>query len=176
MVSIGRHVSKLLDYTPAPPISINAATIMAHQTELPPRPDPGILNEAIPLFFIGRNEDGFWVARESNGRTGGIFLRKQSALRFAKRSAQPGGCALMFLSERFELNVANQGNPLVAHHAAARRIVSQLAQRMAQWAVAIAKRAHPAALLLGLFATAFSAAIVLRLAIWLAVYAASSIF
>jgi len=176
MVSIGRHVSKLLDYTPAPPISFDAATMMAHQAELPPRPDPGILNEAIPLFFIGRNEDGFWVARESNGRTGGIFLRKRSALRFANRNAQPEGCALMFLSERFELGVANKGNPLATSLAAARRIVLQLAQRMAPWAVAIAKRAHPAALLLGLFATAFSATIVLRLAVWLAVLAVRSVF
>jgi hypothetical protein len=26
--------------------------------------DPGIVNEAIPAFFIGRNKDGFWVARQ----------------------------------------------------------------------------------------------------------------
>lgn len=176
MVSIGRHDSELLDYTPAPPISFEAATIMAQQTELPPRPDPGILSEAIPLFFIGRNEDGFWVACESNGRTGGIFLRKQSALRFANRNAQPGGCAIMFLSNGFELDIENKGNRLVAHIAAAKRLVLQLAQRMAPWAVAIAKHAHPVALLLGLFATAFSATIVLRLAVWLAILAVRSIF
>jgi hypothetical protein len=146
----------------------------AEPTKLPPRPDPGILSEAIPLFFIGRNKDGFWVARESEGRIGGIFLRKQSALRFANRSTQPGGCATMFLSERFELDVENKGNPLVASLADARRIVLRLAQRTAPWAAAMAKRAHPAALLLGLFATAFTATIVLRLAIWLAVLAAKS--
>ncbi len=174
MVSIGRHVSKLLDYTPAPPISVEAATIMAQQTELPPRPNPGILNEAIPVFFIGRNEDGFWVAREADGRIGGIFLRKQAAMRFANRSAQPGGCATMFLSERFELDVTNKGNPLATYLVAARRIVLQLAQRTASWGVATAKRAHPAGLLLGLFATAFTATIVLRLAIWLAVLAVRS--
>ena len=158
-----------------------AATVIslvrsAAATRLPQRPDPSILSEAIPLFFIGRNEDGFWVAREADGRIGGIFLRKQSAVRFANRSAQPRGCATMFLSERFELDVENKGNPLVAHLAAARRLVLQLAQRTAPWAVATAKRAHPVALLLGFFATAFTATIVLRLAIWLAVLATKSAF
>ena len=82
----------------------------------------------------------------------------------------------MFLSEHFELDVKNKGNPFVAHFAAARRIVSQLAQRTAPWTVAMAKRAHPVALLLGFFAVAFTATIVLRLAIWLVVLAAKSAF
>ena len=196
MATIGRHVPKLSDCALALPTPFDAMTVMALQgpdipdyrphvastaqpaepTNLPPRPDPGILSEAIPLFFIGRNEDGFWVAREADGRIGGIFLRKQAALRFANRSAQPEGCATMFLSKRFELDVENKGNSLVAHLATTRRLVLQLAQRTAPWAVATAKRAHPVALLLGLFATAFTATIVLRLAIWLAVLAARSAF
>jgi hypothetical protein len=36
--------------------------------------DPGILNETIPAFFIGRNMGGFWVTRDVNGQIGGIFL------------------------------------------------------------------------------------------------------
>ena len=200
MVTIGRHVSKLSDYASALPTLFGTPTIVAPHgsdnphpqrrrasgggndcgahiagpTKLPQRPTAEILSEAIPLFFIGRNEDGFWVARESDGRIGGIFLRKQSALRFANGSAQPGGCAIMFLSERFELDVENKGNPFVAHLAPAKRIVSQLGQRTAACTAAMAKRAHPAAL--GLFATAFAATIVLRLAIWLAVLAAKSAF
>lgn len=196
MATIGRHVSKLSDYAPALPTPFDAMTVMALQgpdipdyrphvasmaqpaepTKLPPRPDPGIISEAIPLFFISRNEDGFWVAREADGRIGGVFLRKQAALWFANRSAQPGGCATMFLSKRFELDVENKGNPLVVHFATARLLVLQLAQRTAPWAVATAKRAHPVALLLGFFATAFTATIVLRLAIWLAVLATKSVF
>ncbi len=202
MVTIGRHVSKLSDYASALPTLFGTPTIVAPHgsdnphpqrrrasgggndcgahiagpTKLPQRPSAEILSEAIPLFFIGRNDDGFWVAHESDGRIGGIFLRKRSALRFANRSAQPGGCAIMFLSERFELDVENKGNPFVAHLAPAMRIVSQLAQRTAACAAAMAKRVHPAALLLGLFATAFTATIVLRPVIWLAVLAAKSAF
>ena len=102
----------------------------AAATRLPQRPDPSILSDAIPLFFIGRNRDGFWVARDADGRVGGIFLRKQSALKFAKRSALPVGCATMFLSERLELDIENKGNPLVSRLGAAKRVLTRLVPRL----------------------------------------------
>jgi hypothetical protein len=83
-------------------------------SEFPRRPDSGVLSETIPLFFIGRNGRGLWIAREAEGRTGGIFLFKYSAVRFAQKCSAPTGCATMFLAERFELDVENRGNPLVA--------------------------------------------------------------
>jgi hypothetical protein len=76
--------------------------------------DPGIVSEAIPAFFIGRNSQGLWVARDIKGRIGGIFLLESSALSFARRNSQPAGCATIFPSERFELDLPNQGNPLAA--------------------------------------------------------------
>jgi len=30
--------------------------------------DPGIVNGAIPAFFIGRNKEGFWIARDAKGQ------------------------------------------------------------------------------------------------------------
>lgn len=77
--------------------------------------DPGILNAAIPAFFIGRNKEGFWLARDVKGTIGGIFLFASSALAFARRNSWPAGCATIFPSERFELDVENQGNPLIAY-------------------------------------------------------------
>jgi len=79
----------------------------------PRRPDAGVLSKSIPLFFIGRNRNGLWVAREAEGRIGGIFLLKQSALRFAQKHGAPVGCATMFLTESIELDTENSGNPLV---------------------------------------------------------------
>jgi hypothetical protein len=76
--------------------------------------DPGIVSEAIPAFFIGRNKEGFWIARDAKGRIGGIFLLENSALSFARRNSRPAGCATIFPSERFELDLENKGNPLVA--------------------------------------------------------------
>jgi hypothetical protein len=75
--------------------------------------DPGVVNEAIPAFFIGRNQEGFWVARDVNGRIGGIFLLEDSAVSFARRQSGPAACATIFPSERFELDLENSGNPLV---------------------------------------------------------------
>ena len=82
--------------------------------QFPRRPSSSVLSESIPLFFIGRNKVGLWVAREAEGRTGGIFLFRESAMRFSGKHSLPAGCATMFLSERFELDVENRGNPLVA--------------------------------------------------------------
>ncbi|MGZ5864911.1 MAG: hypothetical protein ACXWKC_05965 [Xanthobacteraceae bacterium] len=61
------------------------------------RPDISIVSEAIPLFVIGRNRAGMWVAKESEGKAEGTFLFKASAIRFAKRASEPGGCAFAFV-------------------------------------------------------------------------------
>jgi hypothetical protein len=93
--------------------------------------DPGIVNEAIPAFFIGRNGDGFWVAREVKGRIGGIFLCQQSAVAFAKNNSRPAGCATIYPSERFELDLANQGNRLVRTLGALMRLTRCLLRQTA---------------------------------------------
>jgi hypothetical protein len=80
----------------------------------PRRPDTRVVSESIPLFFIGRNQHRLWVAREAEGRKGGVFLFQGSALRFAARHSAPAGCATMFLSERCDLDVANEGGWLAA--------------------------------------------------------------
>jgi hypothetical protein len=77
--------------------------------------DPNVVNASIPTFFVGRNCDGFWIVRDAQGKNGGIFLFKSSALAFARRASRPLGCATVFPSERFELDVENQGNPLVGY-------------------------------------------------------------
>lgn len=76
--------------------------------------DAGVVSDAIPAFFIGRNVEGFWVARDVDGQIGGIFLLEDSALSFARRHSRSTGCATIFPSERFELDLTNDGNPLVA--------------------------------------------------------------
>ena len=77
--------------------------------------DPGVLNASIPAFFVGRDNDGFWLARDVKGEIGGIFLFRSSALAFARKVSGQTCCATIFPSERFELDVENQGNPLIVH-------------------------------------------------------------
>ena len=91
--------------------------------------DPGIVSDAIPAFFIGRNTDGFWVARDAKARTGGIFLLKASAVSFARTQAGPGGCATIFPAERFELDLENNGNPLIGLVRLLMRLILHLQRR-----------------------------------------------
>jgi len=91
--------------------------------------DPGIVNETIPAFFIGRNMEGFWVARDVNGQIGGIFLIENSALSFARKQCRPAGCATIHLSERFELDIENEGNPFAVQLASAVHFAQRKLQR-----------------------------------------------
>jgi hypothetical protein len=87
------------------------------------RPDGSVLNESIPVFFVGRNRDGFWVARDAGGRIGGLFLLERSALAFAHRNCLPAGCAIVLPREHFELDVANDGNPLISWIGSIKRLI-----------------------------------------------------
>jgi hypothetical protein len=93
--------------------------------------DPSIVSEAISAFFIGRNMEGFWVARDVNGQIGGIFLLETSALSFAKRNSRPAGCATIYPSETIELDLENKGNPLAAQLGSLARLSASARQRMA---------------------------------------------
>jgi hypothetical protein len=99
---------------------------VAGAARLPRRPDASIINEVIPLFFIGRNRNGFWVAREAKGRTGGVFLFKTSALRFAERNSIPIGCATMEIKHDFELDLPCRSNTIAAWLDRAVRVARRL--------------------------------------------------
>jgi hypothetical protein len=73
------------------------------------RPDAKILNEAIPLVAIGRNQAGLWVARDCDSSAGRAFIFKGSAIRFAKRMKGSSGCALMFVNDGLELESVPTG-------------------------------------------------------------------
>jgi hypothetical protein len=92
--------------------------------------DPDVVSEGIPAFFIGRNKEGFWVARDAKGRIGGIFLLENSALSFARENSRPAGCATIFPSERFELDLENRGNPLIVPVGDMKHFVSGQARRI----------------------------------------------
>jgi hypothetical protein len=100
----------------------------------PKRPDATMLSETIPLCFIGRNGEGFWAARDAEGQFGGLFLCKRSAVRFAEKRSAPRGCATMFLSQRFDFDIENEGNPLVTCLLAAKRILLRRAPKLAAFA------------------------------------------
>jgi hypothetical protein len=93
--------------------------------------DPGCVSDAIPAFFIGRNREGCWVARDAKGRIGGLFLFEAGALSFARRNSAPTGCATIYPSTVFELDLKNMGNPLVAPVLSLKRLAMRARQRLA---------------------------------------------
>jgi hypothetical protein len=93
------------------------------------RPGREVLSEAIPVFFIGRNREGFWVARDANGKSGGLFWSREAAIRFAK-SVWPTGCATIFPQTRFELDIENGGHPLISCFEATRCLLTQGLRRL----------------------------------------------
>jgi len=107
--------------------STEAMTSLNATPRWPRRPDPSVLSKTIPLFFIGRDSDGFWIACEAEFRIGGIFLCQRSALRFAKKHSEPAGCATVILSELHDLDTENRGN----RFAVQLRPVIRLARRLA---------------------------------------------
>ena len=94
------------------------------------RPGPDVLSRAIPVVFIGRNRNGAWVARDAEAKFGGLFWRKGAALRFARASAGPAGFAAVFPQARFELDLENNGNPLLGRLATLKRLVARPASRL----------------------------------------------
>jgi hypothetical protein len=97
----------------------------------PLRPNLQVLSEAIPLFYICQNRHGFWIARDAEGWSGGLFLRRQSALRFARQKSLPTGCAIMPLGETVELDIENQGNHIAVPLGIAIDFVTRRAPRLA---------------------------------------------
>jgi len=121
--------------------------------KFPSRPDLTFLNETIPLFYVGQDGDGFWVARDAEGRTGGVFLLKASAVRFARNKSAPAGCALMFLNAPLELECDNEGSQIAEILAAAigvarRRLptlVCFIEMAIAEWRKLLAQLSQAAA-------------------------------
>lgn len=109
------------------------------------RPGPEIVSPAIPLFFIGRDHDGFWIARDADGETGGLFLFRKSAVRFANESARARGWesgATMSVPQPFELDIENRGNALINILRSAKRLGLRLWSGAKHFASTIGRRAR----------------------------------
>jgi len=58
--------------------------------------DPGIVSEAIPAFFIGRNKEGFWVARDVKGRLAEFSCSRTPRCRSQERIVSRRGAQQYF--------------------------------------------------------------------------------
>jgi hypothetical protein len=126
MALIALNVAQSVDYNELDGIPLRAQPgrpAQIRELEFAPL-TPDIVNETIPAFFIGRNKAGLWIAREAMGRTGGVFLFRASALAFAQARSGSPGCATIFPSQRFELDLDNEGNRFAGPLAHLKRIAT----------------------------------------------------
>jgi hypothetical protein len=122
---------KAAEISPSPgkPASQGSRKSIAADASPFQRPGTDILNEAIPAVFIGRNQSGFWVARDADGTSGGLFWSREAALRFT-RTVWPAGCATIFPQVRFELDIDNNGSLLISWLEAAKHRFVRRAHRL----------------------------------------------
>jgi hypothetical protein len=57
-------------------------------------------------FILGRNARGLWVIRENTGRSGGVFLSREAALRFARLESPSAYYAVVHVSDIVEFDYA----------------------------------------------------------------------
>jgi hypothetical protein len=62
------------------------------------------------IVFIGRNSRGNWVAQQQNGLYGGLFVNRESAVRYALFENGHHPEAIVALSREIELDMG--GKPL----------------------------------------------------------------
>ena len=108
----------------APPYAVEHRRLLT--PAWPQRPDGTILNETIPLFFVARDKDGFWIARNADVAIGGKFFLKYSALRFA---GYYNASAIMMLTEVYSLDTRNTGNRFARQLRPTRRLLRDIASK-----------------------------------------------
>ena len=119
--------------------SAAAPSIANAEAPWPSRPDPGVLNGSVPLFFISPDRDGFWIACESDFHIGGIFLFRRSAMRFAQRHSAPNRCATMILAEPHRLTIENEGNRLIEVLRPSLRQAKRVVAKIRSWAAQMSR-------------------------------------
>jgi hypothetical protein len=60
-----------------------------------------------PIFMIGRDSRGNWVAQEQNGTRGGLFVDRAGALKFAKSENGNQPHTLVWVSGVLELDTSH---------------------------------------------------------------------
>ena len=60
-----------------------------------------------PIFMIGRDGRGNWVAQEKSGARGGLFISRAEALKFAKFESGDNPHAVVMVNGTLELDTSS---------------------------------------------------------------------
>jgi hypothetical protein len=64
-----------------------------------------------PVFMIGRDSAGNWVAQEQSGARGGLFIDRARAVKFAKFESGNHPHAVVWVNGVLELNISTATAP-----------------------------------------------------------------
>ena len=81
-----------------------------------------------PVFMIGQDDRGNWVVQDQKGIRGGLFVNRESALRFVRAENGYRPQAVVMISGILELDMGRNLGPLPRREAAAE---SQAQRRIA---------------------------------------------
>ncbi|WP_088343593.1 MULTISPECIES: hypothetical protein [Rhodomicrobium] len=73
-------------------------------------------SEETPLYLIGKNGCGRWVVLEEKGQSGGIFVERSQAIKFAMYEGDHGPRAVVMVPGRLELDLHRHLKPGNGHH------------------------------------------------------------
>ena len=72
-----------------------------------------------PIFMIGRDSRGNWVAKDQSGARGGLFVNRAAALKFASDESGSHPRAIVWVSGPLELTMSpGPSISLPEHHTA----------------------------------------------------------
>jgi hypothetical protein len=80
-----------------------------------------------PIFMIGRDSRGNWVAEEQNGLRGGLFVSRAEAVKFAKFESGDRPHAVVMVSGILELDTSAAAQTGALQHADAAQPQSRAA-------------------------------------------------
>jgi hypothetical protein len=59
-------------------------------------------------FLLGRDHDGYWIVRETQGLCGGVFANENAATRYAKFESAGRRSTIRLVPDPIELNCSSQ--------------------------------------------------------------------
>jgi hypothetical protein len=85
---------------------------------------PAVNGLESPLFLVGKDSHGNWVARDQSGRCGGLFVGRDEALKFARAENGNRPQAIVMVDDVLELDMSvtpRTSRSLIGAASAARR-------------------------------------------------------
>jgi hypothetical protein len=84
------------------------STLAQRAASAPRWSDLPLTRAAKSYFLLGQNARGMWVIRENTGRTSGIFVSREAALRFARLESLHEHFAVVHVPDGMEFDYAVQ--------------------------------------------------------------------